>query len=345
VREPISSAHDAWAPSSIIHSPSSPARQPRVFVTRALPGEALDRLATVADVDLWPGALPPLYDDLRAHAATADGIITLLTDRIDAELIAAAPQLRVISNVAVGYDNVDVSAATACGIAVGHTPGILTETTADLAFALLLATARRVVEADRFVRDGRWQTWDPQLLLGHDVHGATLGIVGFGKIGRAVARRAAGFGMRVVYATRGDPRDADAVTRGEQLPLEALLPSSDFVSLHVPLTPQTVRLIAERQLRAMKPSAILINTARGAVVDQSALVRALHEGWIAGAGLDVMEEEPLPPRHALLAAPNVVLLPHIGSASHATRERMASMAVDNCIAGLRGEPLPHAVGV
>jgi glyoxylate reductase len=319
------------------------ARRLRVFVTRALPGDALGRLAEVADVDLWPDALPPPYDELRVRAADCDGLITLLTDRIDGALIAAAPNLRVISNVAVGYDNIDVGAAGACGIAVGHTPGILTETTADLAFALLLATARRVAEADRLVRDGGWQTWDPRLLLGQDVHGATLGIAGFGKIGRAVARRAGGFGMRVLYTTRGDPRDAGAVGLGEQVPLDELLRRSDFVSLHVPLTPGTQHLIGERQLRAMKPSAILINTARGAVVDQAALVRALHEGSIAGAGLDVMEEEPLPPDDPLLSAPNVILLPHIGSASHATRERMASMAVDNCIAGLRGEPLPHVV--
>ncbi len=321
------------------------ARRLRVFVTRALPGDALARLADVADVDLWPAALPPPYHELRVRSADCDGIITLLTDRIDGALIAAAPNLRVISNVAVGYDNIDVGAAAACGIAVGHTPGILTETTADLAFALLLATARRVAEADRLVRDGGWQTWDPRLLLGQDVHGATLGIAGFGKIGRAVARRAGGFGMRVLYTTRGDPRDADAATLGEQVPLEELLRRSDFVSLHVPLTPGTQHLIGERQLRAMKPSAILINTARGAVVDQAALVRALREGWIAGAGLDVMEEEPLPPDDPLLSVPNVILLPHIGSASHATRERMASMAVDNCIAGLRREPLPHAVRV
>jgi glyoxylate reductase len=314
----------------------------RVFVTRKLPGDALDRLREHADVDLWPDDLPPPYDELREHARDADGLICLLTDRIDAALLEGATRLRVISNVAVGYDNIDLAAAAGRGIPVGNTPGILTETTADLAFALLLAAARRVVEGDRFERAGRWQTWDPSLLLGRDVHDATLGIVGYGKIGQAVARRAQGFSMRVLYPARGDRLDASRHP-GEPVALDDVLRRSDFVSLHVPLTPQTHHMIGERELRAMKPAAILVNTARGAIVDQPALVRALREGWIAGAGLDVMEEEPLPPSDALLSAPNVVLLPHIGSASHATRARMASMAVDNCLAGLRGEPLPNQV--
>ncbi len=285
--------------------------------------------------------MPPAYDELVRHVAGADGLICLLTDRIDRAVIEQAPRLRVISTVAVGYDNIDVAAASERGIPVGHTPGVLTETTADLAFALLLACARRIVEADRLLRDGGWRTWDPGLLLGHDVHGATLGIVGFGKIGQAVARRAAGFGMRVVYASRSPA--AEPHPPAERLPLDELLRVADFVSLHVPLTDETRRLIGERELRAMQPTAILINTARGGIVDQAALVRALEEGWIAGAGLDVMETEPLPLDDPLLRAPNVVLLPHIGSASHATRERMASMAVDNCLAGLRGERLPHCV--
>jgi lactate dehydrogenase-like 2-hydroxyacid dehydrogenase len=314
----------------------------RVFVTRNLPGDALDRLREHATVDLWPEDLPPPYEALREHVRDAEGLICLLTDRVDAALLEAAPRLRVISNVAVGYDNIDLAAAAARGLPVGHTPGILTETTADLAFALLLAAARHIVEADRFVRDGRWQTWDPSLLLGRDLHDATLGIVGYGKIGQAVARRAQGFSMRVLYTARSDRVDASRHP-GEPVALDDLLRRSDFVSLHVPLAPQTRHMIGERELRAMKSTAILVNTARGAVVDQPALVRALNEGWIAGAGLDVMEEEPLPPSDALPSAPNVVLLPHIGSASHATRARMASMAVDNCLAGLRGEQLPHEV--
>ncbi len=312
----------------------------RVFVTRRLPGDALDRLARDCDVDLWPEEMPPSYEELVRRTATADGLISLLTDRIDAPLIDSAPRLRVISNVAVGYDNIDVAAAARRGIPVGNTPGVLTETTADLAFALILASSRRIVEAERFVRDGRWRTWDPNLLLGHDVHGATLGIVGFGKIGRAVARRARGFDMRVLYAGRTTVQDD---TGAERVDLAGLLRVSDFVSLHVPLTPDTRHMLDENALRSMRPTAILVNTARGGVIDQPALVRALEEGWIAGAGLDVAEVEPIPAGDALLRAPNVTLLPHIGSASHATRERMASMAVDNCLGGLSGEPLPNPV--
>jgi glyoxylate reductase len=330
------------------------ARDLRVFVTRRLPGTALERLADVADIDLWTDHLPPAYAELSRRCASADALICLLTDRVDAALIDASPHLRVISNVAVGIDNIDVAAATARGIPVGNTPGVLTETTADLAFALMLAVARRIVEADQFVREGRWQTWDPNLLLGYDLHGATLGIVGYGKIGQAVARRASGFGMRVVYTSRsakGDellmqPRAVRSQSAGgpaARVDLATLLREADFVSLHVPLTETTRQMIGEQQLRAMKRTAILVNTARGGVIDQRALVRALDEGWIAGAGLDVAEVEPIPDDDPLLRAPNVVVLPHIGSASHATRERMASMAVDNCIAGLRGEQLPNCV--
>jgi glyoxylate reductase len=317
--------------------------RPTVFVTRRLPGDALSRLSEHASVDVWPGHMPPQPDELASRTRRADGVICLLTDRIDAALIAACPRLRVISNVAVGYDNVDIAAATARRISVGNTPGVLTETTADLAFALMLAAARRLGEAERFVRGGRWRTWDPNQLLGRDVFGATLGIVGYGKIGQAVARRATGFAMSVLYTTSSSPGYAWTDGQPRPVSLDTLLRESDFVSLHVPLVESTRHLIGEPQLRAMKPTAFLINTARGGVVDQAALVRALHEGWIAGAGLDVAEVEPVPSGDPLLDAPNVVLLPHIGSASHATRERMASMAVDNCIAGLRGERLPHSV--
>jgi glyoxylate reductase len=319
---------------------ATPASRPRVFVTRRLPGDAVARLARDADVDQWTDELPPPDAELTRRAAGADGIVCLLTDRIDAVLLEAAPSLRAVSNVAVGYDNIDVAAATARRIPVGNTPGVLTETTADLAFALILACARRIVEADRFVRDGRWRTWDPSLLLGHDVYGATLGIVGFGKIGQAVARRALGFDMRILCATRSPARPG---APGERVELDVLLRESDVVSLHVPLTPETTKLIGEPQLRTMKPTAILVNTARGAVVDQPALVRALDEGWIAGAGLDVAAIEPIPAGDALLRATNAVLLPHIGSASHATRELMASMAVDNCLAALHGRRMPNCV--
>ena len=299
----------------------------RCFVTRSLPGGALDRLRTSHDVRVWPGEDPPPRAELLDGAREADALLALLTDRVDAELIDAAPRLRAVANYAVGTDNVDLRAATARGIPVGNTPDVLTETTADLAFALMLAAARRLVEADAAVRAGEWPEWQPGAFLGHDVHGAVLGIVGFGRIGRAVARRAEGFGMTVLHG----------------LPLPELLERSDFVSVHTPLTPDTRGLVGEAALRRMKPTAYLVNTARGPVVDTDALVGALRAGEIAGAALDVTDPEPLPADHPLLDAPNLLVLPHLGSATHATRERMADMAADNLLAGLRGEPMPHQV--
>jgi glyoxylate reductase len=299
----------------------------RVLVTRRLPGPALQRLEAEHEVDVWPEPLPPPPDVLRARAAGAEGLLALITDRIDADLIDNCPNLRVISNYAVGSDNVDVGAAAARGIPVGITPDVLTDATADLAFACLLAAARRLPEAMAAVREGEWKTWGPEWLLGYDVHGATLGIVGFGRIGRAVARRAEGFDMEVLHT--GD------------VPLAELLERADAVSLHVPLTPDTRHLINDAALARMKPTAVLVNTARGGVVDQEALARALHEGGIAAAALDVTDPEPLPADHPLLDAPNLLVLPHIGSATHRTRERMADIAVDNLLAGLAGEPLPH----
>jgi glyoxylate reductase len=299
------------------------------FVTRPLPGGGLDRLAAEHEVDLWPHPLPPPPDALREHAAPAEGLLCLLTDRIDAGLIAACPHLRVISNFAVGCDNVDVPAVRARGIALGYTPDVLTETTADLAFTLMLAIARRLPEAMAAVRAGEWQPWDPSWMLASDLHGSTLGIVGLGRIGRAVARRAQGFDMEVLHTSRRSG-----------VPLDDLLARADFVSLHCPLTPQTRHLIAAPQLRAMKPTAYLVNTARGGVVDQAALETALRQGWIAGAALDVTEPEPLGSDHPLLDAPNLIVLPHLGSATRATRERMADLAVDNLLAGLAGRTLP-----
>lgn len=279
-------------------------------------------------------------EELAARIATADGLLCLLTDRIDAAFLACAPRLRAISSVSVGVDHIDLAAATARGIPVGHTPGVLTETTADLAFALLLSTARRVVEADRYVRDGRWGAWAPDLLLGRDVHGATLGLVGLGAIGRAMARRARGFGMRVLAwsRTRRPLGDLDGAVAWTELP--ALLAASDFVSVHVALTPETRGLLDARALAAMKPGAILVNTARGGIVDETALVAALREGRLGGAGLDVFEREPIAPGDPLLALPNVVVAPHIGSASVATRARMAALAVENLLAALDGRPMP-----
>jgi glyoxylate reductase len=308
----------------------------RCIVTRKLPFDALERLRAEHEVEVWRGALPPTPAELRELAAGAEGILSMLTDAIDRELIDACPDLRAVANFAVGTDNVDVAYASERGIAVGNTPGVLTETTADLAFALILAVSRRIAEAAESVRRGDWWTWEPAGWLGHDVHGATLGIVGPGLIGEAVARRGEGFGMRILRTGR-EPGPG-------RVALDDLLAESDVVSLHCPLTPETRGLIDEQALMRMKQSAILINTARGEVVDSEALRRGLESGWIAGAGLDVTDPEPLPGYHPLLGAPNLTVVPHIGSASHATRGRMASMAVDNLLAGLAGEPMPSPVG-
>jgi glyoxylate reductase len=305
----------------------------RVFVTRRLPGTALERLAAEHDVDVWDGDLPPDPDELRARLQHADGLLSLLTDTVDASLIAAAPHLRAIANYAVGADNIDLEAAAARGIAIGNTPDVLTEATADLAFALILASARGLVAAHDDVRAGRWRTWEPRGWLGADVHGATLGIVGFGRIGQAVARRAQGFSMEVVHA---------APAAGG-IPLEGLLGRADFVTLHCPLTPETHHLIDATALERMKSTAHLINTARGAIVDPAALRWALEAEVIAGAALDVTDPEPLPPEHPLASAPNLLVVPHIGSATHTARARMADLAVDNLLAALAGEPMPHPV--
>jgi glyoxylate reductase len=304
----------------------------RCFVTRRLPGSALDRLRAEHEVEIWPERLPPPYDELSARAASADGLLTLLTDQVDAALIEGAPRLRAISNYAVGYDNVDLEAAAARGIPVGNTPDVLTDATADLTFALLLAAARRLPEAIAAVRNGDWLTWEPGRYLGAAVNGATLGIVGLGRIGRAVARRASGFEMQVVHTGNAS---------GETL--ETVLERADFVSLHCPLTPETYHLIDSRALGRMRPTAILINTARGPIVDHDALREALIAGEIAGAALDVTDPEPLPPDDPLLSAPNLIVVPHIASATRVTRERMAELAVDNLLAGLAGRPMPHQV--
>jgi glyoxylate reductase len=302
----------------------------RVFVTRLLPGDAVDRLAERHEVDVWPEPLPPPHEDLTTRVREVEGLLAMLTDRVDAGLLRAAPNLRAIANFAVGTDNVDLGAATAAGIPVGNTPGVLTEATADLAFALLLAAARHITVAEEAVRAGEWVTWTPGSFLGSDVGGATLGIVGYGRIGQAVARRAEGFGMEVLHHSR-----SGGVALGE------LLERADYVSLHAPLTEATRGMIGADELRRMKPTAILVNTARGELVDTTALEDALRDGEIAGAALDVTDPEPLPRDHPLLQAPNVLVVPHIGSATHSTRERMADMAVDNLIAALDGERMPH----
>jgi glyoxylate reductase len=316
---------------------------PSVFVTRRLPGEALDRLAARVSLRVWDGPLPPPPEVLRAEAREAHGLVTLLTDRVDAGLLAGSPHLRAVSNVAVGYDNIDVAACTARRIAVGNTPGVLTETSADFTFALLLGLARRVAEADAYVRAGRWKTWEPGLLLGVDVHGATLGIVGLGAIGTAVARRARGFGMRVLYVSRERRPALEAELGVVPVDKATLLAESDFVTLHVPLSASTRHWLGRAELAAMKRGALLINTARGPVVDPEALAEALERGHLGGAALDVTEPEPLPVDSPLAKLPNVLLAPHIASASHATRGRMASMAVDNLLAALEGRRPPHCV--
>jgi glyoxylate reductase len=319
--------------------------RPKVFVSRIIPEEGLAPIRDACDAAIWQDDLPPPRAELLEAIRGCDGVLTLLTDRVDDEFLdAAGPQLKVVSNYAVGFDNISVPAVTARGIPAGNTPGVLTETTADLAFALLMAAARRIPEGDRYVRAGRWKTWGPLLLLGPDVHGATIGIVGFGRIGQAMAKRAAGFGMTIVYQ---DVHRADPAVEAEHgatfLPLEELLPRSDFVSLHVNLTPETKGLINAEKLGWMKPTAVLVNTSRGPVVDPVALADALRSGKLFGAALDVTDPEPIPMDSPLVGLDNCLIVPHIASASRATRGKMAEMAAANLLAGVRGERLPTPV--
>lgn len=317
--------------------------KPRVFVTRQIPRKGLDLIQEFCQAEVWPDELPPSREALLERMPGSQGLLCLLTDRIDAQVMdAAAGSLRVISNHAVGFDNVDIPAATLRGIPVGNTPGILTEATADFAFLLMLAAARRLGEAERYARAGKWQTWGPSLLLGADFQGATLGLVGFGRIGRAMAKRAAGFELRVIYY---DPlaesiQDAGA-TRVDSL--DELLEQADFVSLHTPLTAQTHHMLDARALGRMKPTAVLVNTSRGPVVDHEALYQALKQRRIFAAALDVTEPEPLPADHPLFELENIIIAPHIASASRTTRDKMALMAAENLLAGLRGERLPNCV--
>jgi glyoxylate reductase len=309
-----------------------------IFISRPLPKEALTLIPPDLEVELHAGDDPLPRADLIAKLAGRHGLICQITDTIDDEILAAAEALEVVSNVAVGYNNIDVAAARRRSIVVTNTPDVLTETTADFTWALLMAAARRVVEGDHYVRSGRWKRWEFTLLCGNDVHGKTLGVLGFGRIGRAVARRALGFNMRVLYqdAVVAAP-DVERELRATYADTDVVLAESDFVSVHTPLLPETRHLIDERALRRMKRSAVLVNAARGPIVDEAALVRALSEGWIAGAGLDVFEEEPTI-HPGLSSLPNVVLAPHIASASVDTRLAMATLAVRNCLAVLDGNP-------
>ena len=309
-----------------------------IFISNILPDEARALIPRDVTVDYNSGQTGLSKTELISRLRGKDGLICHIISTIDEEVLAAAPTVKVVANVAVGYNNIDVAAARRRGVVVTNTPDVLTETTADFAWTLLMAAARRVVEADHFARSGQWHKWEWDLLWGADVFGKTLGVVGFGRIGRAVARRALGFNMRVLYqdAVRADAA-VERELRATRMDLEPLLAESDFVSLHTPLLPETRHLMGERTLKLMKKSAVLVNAARGPVVDEAGLVRALKEGWIAGAGLDVFEEEPkIHP--GLLPLKNVVLAPHIASASFDTRLAMATLAVRNCLAVLDGKP-------
>jgi glyoxylate reductase len=310
----------------------------KVFISNILPEEARSLIPPDVALDYNAGDRPLAKRELIARLEGAEGLICQIITTVDEEVLAASAALKVVANVAVGYNNIDVGAARRRGVVVTNTPDVLTETTADFAWALLMAAARRVVEADRYARTGQWKAWSWDLLWGLDVHGKTLGVVGFGRIGRAVARRAWGFGMRVLYQ---DAVPADAETernlRATAVDLETLLRESDFVTLHTPFMPDTRHLIGEAALQKMKKTAILVNAARGPIVDEAALVRALTEGWIAGAGLDVFEQEPAI-HPGLVPLANVVLAPHIASASYDTRVAMATLAVRNCLAVLEGKP-------
>ena len=317
--------------------------KPKVFVTRVIRDPGLDLVKDFCEAEIWPGELPPSRAELLEKVRGVEGLLCLLTDRIDAEVLeAAGPQLKVISNHAVGFDNIVVPAATARGIPVGNTPGILTDATADFAFALLMAAARRVTEAERYLRAGKWVTWGPSTLLGADFVGATLGLVGFGRIGRAMAKRAAGFDLRVLYYDPGAP-PAPELRATPVADLDTLLRQSDFVSLHTPLTAETRGLVNAEFLSKMKPNAVLVNTSRGPVVDQTALYKALKAKQIFAAALDVTDPEPLPLESPLLTLENCLIVPHIASASTYSRNQMALLAAQNLIAGLKGEPLPHCV--
>ena len=317
--------------------------KPKVFVTRLIPEEGLAMVREATDMKVWEGELPPPHNVLLDEVREIDGLLSLLTDKIDAALMDSNPRLKVISNFAVGYDNIDIPAATARGIPIGNTPGVLTDTTADLAFTLMMAAARRIQESIDYVRTGRWKTWGPKLLMGQDIHGATLGIVGFGRIGQGMAKRASGFGMRVLYYDVYRRQDLEQSMGVSYADMDTLLRESDFVTIHTDLNETTRHMMNAAAFAKMKPTAIVINTARGPIVDPQALYDALKSGKIGGAALDVTEPEPIPTDSPLLTLPNCLIVPHIASASVATRGKMAQMAAANLIAGLRGEKLPTCV--
>jgi glyoxylate reductase len=317
--------------------------KPKVLVTRHLPVVARKKLEEACVVEIWDFETPPPYKIILEKIADKDGLLCLLTDKIDASLMDAAPNLKVISQCAVGFDNIAVQAATDRGIVVGNTPGVLTDATADFAFTLLMAAARRVIEGQDYVRADKWETWGLTTLLGQDVFGATLGIIGMGRIGQAVAERASGFDMYVLYHDRQRLPEVEKSLGIEFRPSDELLTEADFISLHVNLTPETHNLIGTREFNLMKPNAVLVNTSRGPVVDPDALYEALKSNQIFAAALDVTDPEPLPADHKLLTLPNLIVAPHIASATVASRNKMAMIAVDNLIAGVKGEQLPYPV--
>jgi glyoxylate reductase len=318
--------------------------RPKVFVARRIPDEGLNAIRAACDVDVWPDQLPPPPDELRRRVRDCDGLVSLLTDRVDAALLAAAPKLKVVSNFAVGFNNVDVPACTARGVSVGNTPGALTAATADIAVALLLAAARRIQESADDAKGGRWLTWEPLGWLGCELAGRTLGVVGMGRIGFATAKRLhGGWDMKVLYTARGPKADADRELGAERVELDELLARSDFVSVHADLNPTTKGLFGADQFAKMKRTAVFVNTSRGPLVDQAALAAALRGGTIFAAGLDVTDPEPLPTGHELYALPNCLVVPHIASATVETRNAMARLCANNLLAGVRGEPLPNCV--
>jgi glyoxylate reductase len=317
--------------------------KPRVYVTRLIPESAIKKLAENADYRVWEGELPVPREVLLREVQAADAVLSLLTDKIDAAVMDASPSLRVISNMAVGFDNVDVHEATKRKIMVCNTPEVLTDTTADFAFAMLLVAARRIVEGERMVKAGKWKTWGPMILLGQDVHHSTFGIIGLGRIGTEVAKRAKGFDTKVIYYDAIRRPDLEKELGIEFRDLRTLLAESDFITVHAPLIPETYHLIGEEQFKIMKRTAILVNTSRGPIVDPNALYNALRNRQIAYAALDVTEPEPIPLDDPLLTLENIVIAPHIASASVATRTKMALMAVENLLAGVRGERPPHIV--
>lgn len=319
--------------------------KPKVYVTRELPERGIKIIKERFEAEVWPEYGPPPKETIIEKARDVDALVTLLSDKIDAEVFDAAPKLKIVAQMAVGFDNIDVAEATKRGIYVTNTPGVLTETTADFAWALLMAVARRVVEADRYVRTGQWKVdWHPSMLLGRDVYGATLGIVGAGRIGTAVAKRAKGFNMKILYYDVMPMHpEIEKALEAKRVDLDTLFKESDFVSIHVPLIKETYHLVNEEKLRLMKKTAYLINNSRGPVVDEKALYKALKERWIAGAALDVFEEEPTPMDNPLLKLDNVVVAPHISSASHETRSRMAEMTAENLVAFFEGTQPPNLV--